>query len=1394
VWLYRMCPMAPVADARTPAEGLVAGVPLLALGEELGETVTVRMARRSLVKANYRDIHILLVNIPALYKPPKDNALAGYLAASFADEMIDRRILVVGVRLRDKVGGGGGLSDAVDSVVQTLSTGTTPMSDFDADYATIDAIMSRSGMHAMTGDDFRLANAWWNWGQAPDTPMLVHSDHLHIFGSADSARAAASLDETDCVAWPKLSSHHTISLGCVQDFDLPYVPDESVAAQWATSLVDAGAVVVSIRGKLEPASVTRGELRRNKKKFIDDVRERAAQGKMERAEQEELLSEIAEVESVYATGGPATLIDCSTMVVFAGRDPRTGYDLSEMCRGSGLVLNSMVSRQNTALAETWLASPVRANPYLHDLPIHAVSSSGIAGLSMVGDTTGALLGFTERDRQPAYISPTAAADEDSVPLFIGVGASGSGKDLKLSTPIPTPSGWTTMGELHVGDEVFGSDGRPCRVTFVSPVETPVLYDIHFSDGQVVTACKDHQWLVSNWQDRNKVRHPHRVAAVENWDAAQQLVDELIHLASLFDDADMLTADELMSAMSHLDMSWKTPFGVSTALDFVDCPSEMDYREIVITSAETQRTKTDPVVLFPVVAALQACREKWLHPGAANAARWGQAHFDEYVAAADALIAVTDPDEEATVSDIARRLRAVGAAFPQQSRVLIAGYARKAGIPGRPGHATVTVPIPDRYLSHPERRVWSAPLAFKSLAVRVSLMFSERPHTIAESRVLSTEEMVVDGVRQGVGQQAEFAVHVAGPLSLPPADLPVDPYVLGAWLGDGSSSGAQIAQGESEACTDEHGLTDQEFLIEQLVNAGIDASASTSSSVVINTRGLMTKLRTAGVLGNKHIPMAYLRASADQRLSLLQGLMDTDGTIDIDGSCELCLCDEQLITGALELIRSLGIKASLSSGPAVLTEPDPERPGHKRRRVTGTRWRVNFTTTMPVFRLPRKLARLPEKVRETQQWIYIDDIVPVPTQPARCITVDSPDHTYLVKGFIPTHNTVTMLYLADQFARTKNARGERTPVVIVDPKTGSTHDSAVMASGGHVQSLDELTKSDGVFDPIRFAIRKEVGVEMAATMLLAINPFGGEKLNYETPLMHALSYGVNRGADCIGVALQHALDAGVAPKEMVSRVFDLANASPMFRACAGMSQGGTSLRTAEGITLIKVGDSHLDLPEPGSTDETTQPQRIALALVRMIVFGSAMALTGRQGVLMLDEAWVMLSAGRSEVERLGRLARSQQVLPMLWTQRITDATNAGLSGYISRGLILPIQDPDEARAACSLFRLEPTPERMARITAKGTIGGNSDQTGGAPNWGSMRALRDRDTGKVLRGAVGIYVDLAGRAVPTEIRVPQSFFDRASTNPEDIRRRQTIEAREPTEAIDPVENVDAVFGGS
>lgn len=85
------------------------------------------------------------------------------------------------------------------------------------------------------------------------------------------------------------------------------------------------------------------------------------------------------------------------------------------------------------------------------------------------------------------------------------GPTGSGKALRLDTPIPTPSGWSTMGDIRVGDTVFDARMMPTVVTEVSDVNmSPELYCITFADGQKMFADKDHQWVVSSELTRGDV--------------------------------------------------------------------------------------------------------------------------------------------------------------------------------------------------------------------------------------------------------------------------------------------------------------------------------------------------------------------------------------------------------------------------------------------------------------------------------------------------------------------------------------------------------------------------------------------------------------------------------------------------------------------------------------------------------------------------------------------------------------------------------------------------------------------------------------------------------------------------------------------------------------------------
>ena len=125
------------------------------------------------------------------------------------------------------------------------------------------------------------------------------------------------------------------------------------------------------------------------------------------------------------------------------------------------------------------------------------------------------------------------------------------------------------------------------------------------------------------------------------------------------------------------------------------------------------------------------------------------------------------------------------------------------------------------------------------------------------------------------------------LQLPEAALPLPPYVLGAWLGDGTSAAAQITSADPEIVTH--------------LEAELDESEDVEA-----------QLSSLGVLRDKHIPTTYLRASERQRRDLLAGLLDTDGTVSRSGSVQISVTSLRLAEGIRELVLSLGYRCGRSS--------------------------------------------------------------------------------------------------------------------------------------------------------------------------------------------------------------------------------------------------------------------------------------------------------------------------------------------------------------------------------------------------------------------------------------------------------------------------------------------------
>lgn len=244
------------------------------------------------------------------------------------------------------------------------------------------------------------------------------------------------------------------------------------------------------------------------------------------------------------------------------------------------------------------------------------------------------------------------------------------------------------------------------------------------------------------------------------------------------------------------------------------------------------------------------------------------------------------------------------------------------------------------------------------------------------------------------------------------ELPIDPYVLGLWLGDGNNANNYITIGKQDA----------EFIVGEMERRGVNPYLLPSyegkdSGLYGWGKGwALLALRKLNLIHNKHIPDVYKMSSMSQRLDLLRGLMDSDGTAygveagsrkKQRSNASFNNTHRPLVEDFIELARSVGCRPIARERRARLYGKD-----------CGPAWNVTVyhTTDRPAFLLPRKAARSWERrtrrstwpewreipYRLTRQIVAVDEVDSVPVQ---CIQVGNPAGMFLAgKGLIATHNS------------------------------------------------------------------------------------------------------------------------------------------------------------------------------------------------------------------------------------------------------------------------------------------------------------------------------------------------------------------------------------------------------
>jgi superfamily II DNA or RNA helicase len=299
------------------------------------------------------------------------------------------------------------------------------------------------------------------------------------------------------------------------------------------------------------------------------------------------------------------------------------------------------------------------------------------------------------------------------------------------------------------------------------------------------------------------------------------------------------------------------------------------------------------------------------------------------------------------------------------------------------------------------------------------------------RVLTTAEIRAQ-LHDAAGNARHY-IPIADPMHFGNAPaLPLDPYLLGCILGDG---GITMPHALSFTTADDDLLESSRELLPtgtdfqlrgRRYNYRIRSTVRGQHAIL----GALDELDLTGLGSSmKFVPSVYKTASLSDRLAMLQGLLDTDGTVSADGVyVEFTSTSDQLSQDVAFLVQSLGGVAKIGyKAQPKYTYKGEQRIGKPAYRVT-----VKLPPEYPPFRLARKL----ERYKPRTKYLPTRAIVKVEYQQdceMMCIAVDAPDRLFLLDDFVVTHNTVQVIA---HVQRRKENEGQ-SPVLVIAP-TSVTH--------------------------------------------------------------------------------------------------------------------------------------------------------------------------------------------------------------------------------------------------------------------------------------------------------------------------------------------------------------------
>jgi predicted ribonuclease YlaK len=355
---------------------------------------------------------------------------------------------------------------------------------------------------------------------------------------------------------------------------------------------------------------------------------------------------------------------------------------------------------------------------------------------------------------------------------------------------------------------------------------------------------------------------------------------------------------------------------------------------------------------------------------------------------------------------------------------------------------------------------------------------QRNYQNAKFTTKTTEE-IMKTIKSGSTQRRNHKIPIVKPIAFEYKETLVDPYLLGCLIGDGcfQKEAVSFITGDSEMITSLSSVLPGSLSFKPRGVRGINFGITRKSNSPEKNNVLKAALKQLGLdeikAGNKFVPDVFLFNSAEVRLSVLQGLLDTDGYISIRGTDIIfTTISEKLAKNVEFLVQSLGGVCKTQKKQKQYTYKNIKKNGQPSYDV-----RIILPNETVPFRLERKKNRLRNRTQKLPSR-FIEEIIEIGQKECQCISVDAPDHLYVTDNFILTHNTLCAIAVGLE----KVNMGQYDRIIVMKPMV------AVGGQGIGFLPGSKLEKVSAWLGPIKDNIIQLTGVKGYETGKFGGNSF------------------------------------------------------------------------------------------------------------------------------------------------------------------------------------------------------------------------------------------------------------------------------------------------------------------